>query len=45
MKEESLIYNPQISFPNNESTDVGLGIKSKSTIGIGRYDAKDFGSE
>ena len=32
MKEESLIYNPQTSFPNNEPTDVGLGIKPKSTI-------------
>ena len=27
-----LIYNPQTSFPNNELTDVGLGIKPKSTI-------------
>jgi len=26
-----LTYNPQTSFPNNESTDVGLGIKPKST--------------
>ena len=32
MKEESLIYNPQTSFPNNEPTDVGLGIKPKSTL-------------
>jgi len=32
VKEESLIYNPQTSFPNNELTDVGLGIKPKSTI-------------
>jgi len=32
VKEESLIYNPQTSFPNNEPTDVGLGIKPKSTI-------------
>jgi len=31
VKEESLIYNPQTSFPNNEPTDVGLGIKPKST--------------
>ena len=31
MKEESLIYNPQTSFPNNEPTDVGLVIKPKST--------------
>jgi len=31
VKEEMLIYNPQTSFPNNESTDVGLGIKPKST--------------
>jgi len=30
-KEKSLIYNPQTSFPNNELTDVGLGIKPKST--------------
>jgi len=33
VKEESLIYNPQTSFPNNEPTDVGLGIKPKSTAG------------
>jgi len=32
VKEESLIYNPQTSFPNNELTDVGLGIKPKSTV-------------
>jgi len=31
VKEKSLIYNPKISFPNNEPTDVGLGIKPKST--------------
>ena len=27
-----LIYNPQTSFPNNEPTDVRLGIKAKSTF-------------
>jgi len=32
VKEEMLIYNPQTSFPNNELTDVGLGIKPKSTV-------------
>jgi len=32
VKEESLIYNPQTSFPNNEPTDVELGIKPKSTL-------------
>jgi len=32
VKEERLIYNPQTSFPNNEPTDVGLGIKPKSTL-------------
>jgi len=31
VKGESLIYNPQTSFPNNEPTDVELGIKPKST--------------
>jgi len=31
VKDESLIYNPQTSFPNNEPSDVGLGIKPKST--------------
>jgi len=31
VKGESLIYNPQTSFPNNEPTNVGLGIKPKST--------------
>jgi len=31
VKEKSLIYNPQTSFPNNEPTDVELGIKPKST--------------
>jgi len=31
LKEESLIYNPQTSFPNNEPIDVGLRIKPKST--------------
>jgi len=31
VKKESLIYNPQTSFPNSEPTYVGLGIKQKST--------------
>jgi len=31
VKDERLIYNPQTSFPNNEPTDMGLGIKPKST--------------
>jgi len=31
VKEKSLIYNPQTSFPNNEPTNVELGIKPKST--------------
>jgi len=30
-EKKSLIYNLQPSFPNNEPTDVGLGIKPKST--------------
>ena len=37
MKEKSLIYNPQTSFPNNEPTDVGLGIKPKSTGDISSH--------
>jgi len=32
VKEERLIYNPQTSFRKNEPTDVGLGIKPKSTV-------------
>jgi len=32
VEEERLICNPLTSFPNNEPTDVGLGIKPKSTI-------------
>ena len=46
-----LIYNPQTSFPNNEPTDVGLGIKPKSTkwripTGYNTYvDEDDGGNE
>jgi len=36
VKEEMLIYNPQTSFPNNDPTDVGLGIKPKSTSTVER---------